>query len=154
MGRFRTVPILGCDAAMNAEERRQTDFVRSLERGLAVIKAFGKEHPELTISDLARKTGLTRSAVRRILITLSDLGYVRSDGRVFSLQPAVLELGYAYLSSIGLPEAAQLYMEELVSKTGESCQMAILDRDEIVLIAQVPTRRILAVAPSEVISTR
>ena len=84
---------------------REDHFVQSLERGLSVITAFGPTTPELTLSDVARATGLTRAAARRFLLTLADLGYVRNDGRFFSLSPRVLELGYAYLSSLTLPHA-------------------------------------------------
>ena len=83
------------------------DFVQSLERGLAVIRAFDADHPQLTLSDVARATGLTRAAARRFLLTLVELGYVRTDGRLFSLRPRVLDLGYADLSSTPLPEVAQ-----------------------------------------------
>src|SRR5207237_9164578 len=79
--------------------RRSNDFVQSLERGLAVIRAFGPERTRLTLSEVAREAGLTRAAARRFLLTLVELGYVRSDGREFSLRPRVLELGYAYLSA-------------------------------------------------------
>ena len=83
--------------AVSAE--RSSDFVQSLDRGLAVIRAFSVEKPRLTLSDVARETGLTRAAARRFLLTLQELGYVGSDGRQFFLRPRVLELGFAYLSS-------------------------------------------------------
>lgn len=126
--------------------RRNSEFVQSLERGLAVIRAFDAEHPELTLSDVARATGLTRAAVRRFLLTLADLGYIRTDGRLFALRPRILELGYAYLSSIGLPEVAQPHMEALVAKLHESSSMSVLDGGDIVYVARVPTRRIMTVA--------
>src|SRR3954463_15567337 len=94
---------------------RESYFVQSLERGLAVIRAFDAEHPELTLSDVARATGLTRAAARRFLLTLCDLGYVRSDGRFFMLTARVLELGYAYLSALSLPEVAEPHLEALVA---------------------------------------
>jgi IclR family pca regulon transcriptional regulator len=75
-------------------------FVQSLERGLAVIRAFDAAHPQRTLSEVARETGLTRAAARRFLLTLADLGYVRADARRFALTPRVLDLGYAYLSSL------------------------------------------------------
>src|SRR5665647_869545 len=87
---------------MGGTTGRSTDFVQSLERGLAVIHAFDAEHSQLTLSEVARITGLTRAAARRFLITLVELGYVRSDERLFALRPRVLELGYAYLSSLSL----------------------------------------------------
>src|ERR1700753_510522 len=81
---------------------RNSDFVQSLERGLAVIRAFGPDREHLSLSEVAEATGLTRAAARRFLLTLVRLGYVRSDGRKFSLRPRVLELGYAYLSGLSL----------------------------------------------------
>nr|MDT0657354.1 IclR family transcriptional regulator [Micromonospora sp. DSM 115978] len=127
---------------------RTPEFVQSLERGLAVIRAFDAEHPQLTLSEVARTTGLTRAAARRFLLTLVELGYMRTDGRLFSLRPRILELGYAYLSSLSLPEVAQPHMEALVAEVHESCSMSVLDGDEVVYVARVPTKRIMAVAIS------
>lgn len=126
----------------------QPTFVQSLARGLAVIRAFDAEHAELTLSDVARMTGLNRAAARRFLHTLVELGYVRTDGRRFSLGPRVLELGYSYLSSLSLPELALPAMERLVERVHESCSMAVLDGAEVVYVARVPTKRIMSVAIS------
>jgi IclR family pca regulon transcriptional regulator len=82
------------------------------------------------------------------LLTLIDLGYVRTDGRLFALRPRILELGYAYLSSMSLPEVAQPHMEELVAKVHESCSVSVLDGTDVVYVARVPTRRIMTVAIS------
>jgi IclR family transcriptional regulator, pca regulon regulatory protein len=128
--------------------RRSPEFVQSLERGLAVIRAFDAEHPSLTLSQVARATGLTRAAARRFLLTLVELGYMRSDGRQFSLRPRILEVGYSYLSSLTLPEVAQPHMEALVAQVHESCSMSLLDGDEIVYVVRVPTKRIMTVAIS------
>src|SRR3954465_12536380 len=125
---------------------RGSYFVQSLERGLAVIRAFDAEHPELTLSDVARATGLTRAAARRFLLTLTDLGYVRTDGRQFSLSPRVLELGYAYLSSLSLPEVAEPHLEALVAEVRESSSVSVLDGEDIVYVARVPVSRIMTVA--------
>jgi IclR family pca regulon transcriptional regulator len=127
---------------------RGPDFVQSLERGLAVIRAFDAEHAELTLSDVARVTGLTRAAARRFLHTLVELGYVRTDGRLFALRPRVLELGYSYLSSLSLPEVALPHMERLVEQVHESTSLAVLDGEEVVYVARVPTKRIMSVAIS------
>jgi IclR family pca regulon transcriptional regulator len=124
---------------------RNPDYVQSLERGLAVIRAFGAEHPELRLSDVARATGLTRAAARRFLLTLVRLGYVRQEGSSFSLRPRVLELGYAYLSSLSLPEVAQPHMETLVGEVNESSSVAVLDDLDIIYVARVPTRRIMTI---------
>lgn len=125
---------------------RNSEFVQSLERGLAVIRAFDADHPDLTLSDVARATGLTRAAARRFLLTLVDLGYVRTDGRLFALRPRVLELGYAYLSGLGLPEVALPHMEALVGVVHESCSMCVLDGGDIAYVARVPKQRIMTVA--------
>ncbi|MDG4823151.1 IclR family transcriptional regulator C-terminal domain-containing protein [Asanoa sp. WMMD1127] len=125
---------------------RSADFVQSLERGLAVIRAFDRAHPELTLSEVAAATGVTRAAARRFLLTLMDLGYVRTDGRLFSLSPRVLELGYAYLSSLSLPEVAEVHLEALVAEVNESSSVSVLDGPDVVYVARVPTSRIMTVA--------
>ena len=125
---------------------RAPHYVQSLERGLAVIRAFDEHNPELTLSDVARRTGLTRAAARRFLLTLADLGFVRTDGRWFTLSPRVLELGYAYLSSLSLPEVAEPHLERLVADVRESSSVSVLDGEDIVYVARVPTARIMAVS--------
>lgn len=127
---------------------RSAEFVQSLERGLAVIRAFDADHPELTLSEVAAATGVTRAAARRFLLTLVELGYVRNDGRYFSLTPRVLELGYAYLSSLSLPEVAEPHLEALVAEVNESSSVSVLDRHDVVYVARVPTSRIMTVAIS------
>src|SRR6185295_16479585 len=106
----------------SGRDRRQS--LQSLERGIAVLQVFSQERPALTLSEVARLTGITRATARRILLTLEKLGHVRSDGKQFSLTPRVLSLGLAYLASLNLPELAQPLMEDLVERTKESCSMA------------------------------
>ena len=127
---------------------RDADFIQSLERGLAVIRAFDAEHPKLSLSEVAASTGLSRAAARRFLHTLVSLGYMRMDGSQFSLRPKILELGYAYLSSLSLPEVAMPHLEQLVEQVRESSSVSQLDGDDVVYIARVPTRRIMTVAIS------
>jgi IclR family pca regulon transcriptional regulator len=129
----------------DAARTRSSDYVQSLERGLAVIRAFDDESAELSLSDVARVTGLSRAAARRFLLTLVELGYVRADGGRFSLRPRVLELGYAFLSGLGLPEVAQPHMEALVARVNESSSVSVLDDTDIVYVVRVPTRRIMAI---------
>ena len=131
---------------MSDEQPREPYFVQSLERGLSVITAFGPDSPELTLSDVARSTGLTRAAARRFLLTLVDLGYMRFDGKLFRLAPKVLGLGYAYLSSLSLPGVAEPHLETLVAETHESSSLSVLDGHDIVYVARVPTSRIMTVA--------
>ena len=144
--------VLPADAATvtapEAAHPRDSDFVQSLDRGLAVIRAFGPERERLSLSEVARATGLTRAAARRFLLTLVRLGYVRSDGREFSLRPRVLELGYAYLSGLALPEVAEPHLEELSAKVHESTSISVLDGPNIVYVARVATKRIMTVAIS------
>jgi len=128
------------------ESAREPHFVQSLERGLAVIRAFDAHHRELTLSEVARICDLTRAAARRFLLTLTDLGYVRTDGRMFSLTPRVLELGYAFLSGLSLPEVAAPHLERLAAEVRESSSVSVLDGDDVVYVARVPTRRIMTVA--------
>ena len=120
--------------------------LQSLERGIAVIQVFSRERPALTLSEVARLTGITRATARRILLTLEEVGHVRSDGRLFSLTPRVLSLGWAYLSSLNLWETAQPMMEELAQRTNESCSAATLDLPDVVYVARVPTRRIMTIS--------
>jgi len=127
---------------------RDSDFVQSLDRGLAVIRAFGPDRERLSLSEVARATGLTRAAARRFLRTLVKLGYVRSDGRAFSLRPKVLELGYAYLSGLALPDVAEPHLEELSAKLHESSSISVLDGHHIIYVARVATKRIMTVAIS------
>jgi IclR family pca regulon transcriptional regulator len=125
---------------------RGAHYVQSLERGLAVIKAFDARHPHLTLADVARITGLTRAAARRFLLTLADLGYVRTDGKRFSLTAQVLELGYAYLSSMTLSEVAQPHLEQLSARVHESSSVSVLDGSDVVYIARVAASRIMTVS--------
>ncbi len=133
---------------MHEERPRSADFVQSLERGLVVIRAFDGEHRELGLSEVARISGLTRATARRFLLTLVKLGYVTVSAGRFSLTPRVLELGYAYLSSLTLPEVAQPHMEALVAQVNESASISVIDDIDIVYVARVPTRRIMSITLS------
>jgi IclR family pca regulon transcriptional regulator len=112
------------------------------------MRALSAPGPGLTLADVARATGLTRAAARRFLLTLQQLGYVRSVDRRFALTPRVLDLGYSFLSSLTLPEIAQPHLRELVEQVGESSSVSILDGTEIVYVARESTRRIMTVAIS------
>ena len=128
------------------EPEQQRPFVQSLERGLAVIRAFDAEHRRMTISEVARRSGLDRAAARRLLLTLTQLGYVQQEHGSFELRPRVLELGYAYLSTLTLPEVAQPHMERLAAQVDESTSIAVLDDLDIVYAVRVPTRRIMSIS--------
>ena len=122
------------------------NFMTSLARGLAVLQAFARHRGAHTIADLSRHTDLPRAVVRRCLHTLSLLDYVACDGRLFSLRPTVLSLGYAYLASDPLPVMAQSFLERVSAKVDESCSLAVLEGRDIVYVARSATRRIMSVA--------
>ncbi|WP_198677471.1 IclR family transcriptional regulator domain-containing protein [Leucobacter luti] len=119
--------------------------MQSLARGIAVIRTFDAEHPELTLSEVARRAEMPAAAARRFLRTLETLGYVRATGRSFALTPRILELGFSYLSALSLPEVMQPHLERLSRALDESVSAAVLTETEIVYVARVPTRRIMTV---------
>jgi IclR family pca regulon transcriptional regulator len=113
------------------------DFMASLARGLAVIRAFSQQRQRLSIAQISLRTGISRAAVRRCLYTLGRLGYVGSDdGRNFALRPRILALGHAYLSSAPLATSAQPLLDQVSAAVHESCSMAILDGDDLVYVAR------------------
>ena len=132
-------------AAATAAETPDREFVQALERGLGVIRAFSSDSPDMTIADVADRTSLTRAAARRYLRTLQQLGYVRQTAALFALTPKVLDLGFAYVSSMTQQSLVEPYMEELVATLHESCSMSVLDGPDIVYIARVPAKRIMSI---------
>jgi IclR family transcriptional regulator, pca regulon regulatory protein len=124
----------------------ERDYVQSLSRGLTVLQAFNAERPAMTLADMSRATGLTRATVRRLLLTLASLGYVCTDGRTFELTPRVLDLGFAYVSSLQLPDIAQPFMEALSDRVHESVSASVLDGTQIVYVARVNTQRIMGIS--------
>jgi IclR family pca regulon transcriptional regulator len=129
-------------------EDRSGEFVQSLDRGLAVLRSFNHDRPAMTLADAARATGLTRATARRLLHTLVEIGYVTTDGKLFELSPKVLDLGYAYVSSLHLSDIAQPFMENLSAQVHESVSAAVLDGNQIVYVARVNTQRIMTISLS------
>ena len=133
------------DADADGAPGRDRHFINGLAKGLAVIQAFNDEARALTLSEAAARTGLTRAAARRILMTLEDLGFAARVGeRHFVLTPKVLSLGYAYLSSMPLWTFAEPVLESLVESLGETCSIAALDGTELVYVLRIPVHRILS----------
>lgn len=112
-------------------------FSASLARGLSVICAFGADSPRLRISEIAQRANLTRAAARRYLLTLAELGYVGRDGDQFFLRPRVLELGFAYVSSVRIEETVEPILKSLSERTGASAHVALLDNDTALFVATV-----------------
>lgn len=123
-----------------------SDSVRAFERGLSVIRSFGGHSSQMTLAEVARATGLNRATARRLLITLEELGYVRRVDDRFSLTPRVLDLGYAYLSSLALPQLALPYLEQLSEEVHEASSVGVLDATEVVYVARVPANRVMTVS--------
>ncbi len=121
------------------------NFVNSLARGLEVIRAFSRTKPNMTLSEVAQETDLTRAAARRFLLTLVREGYAEANGRQFRLSPKVLELGYSVLASRSVVEVVQPVLDELAGKLDESCFAAVLDGDNVVYIARAVSRRVVNV---------
>jgi IclR family pca regulon transcriptional regulator len=120
------------------------DFIEALARGLEVIAAFEPNRPAMSLTEVASATGLARPTARRILLTLTELGYVRGEGAGYALTPRVLDLGVAYVRSQGLWEIARPHMEALSAATDESCSIAQLDGSDIVYVARVAVPKIVA----------
>lgn len=127
-----------------AREGRGPDFIEALARGLDVLRAFDGQRPVLSLSEVAQRAGLARPTARRILLTLAELGYVRSVDGGNSLTPRVLELGMAYVSSLGLWDLARPHMKDLVARTHQSSSMSQLDGSDIVYMARVAVPKLIA----------
>ncbi|KAA9165492.1 helix-turn-helix domain-containing protein [Amycolatopsis acidicola] len=124
----------------------EADFVQALARGLEVIRAFDAARPAQSLSDVARVTGLSRAAVRRSLLTFQKLGYVRSEGTLFQLTPKVLELGHAYLRGLSTPQIAEPHLKDLMLDVQETTALSVLDGDDVVHIARIPTTGVITVS--------
>lgn len=133
------------NGAANERPARNQDFVQSLARGLAVLETFGEGHSRKTLSEVAQGADLPRGTARRLVLTLVDLGYLRSEGRYFSPTARVLDLGYAYLSRHTMWEPVRPIVADLVANTQESSAIAVLDAHEVVYALRVHTDRILSI---------
>lgn len=122
------------------------EYMATLAKGLAVLAAFGEARPTMSLSEAATAAKLSRAAARRVLRTLAGLGYVAQNGKLFSLAPRILELGFAYLSSQSWIDRAEPLMKEVSHDLQESCSAAILQGSEIVYVARMS-------APHRIMST-
>lgn len=114
-----------------------------LAKGLSVIRAFSREQPTLSLSDVAAVTRMPAATARRCLLTLEELGYVTRSGRQFVLRPKVLELGAAYLESMNIELLTKTHLEELARNTGDSAALCVLDGTEVVYIARASIRTLM-----------
>lgn len=139
------------DAEKRAQSGRSPDFLEALARGLSVLTAFNGSRPQMTLSDVARAVDLPRATVRRALYTLTELGYLDSDGKLFRLTPQVIGLAGAYLGSAGNATALQITCDRLCRKLDEACSAAVLHGQEAtpeaVMVAHASPPRFMSSAP-------
>ncbi len=124
---------------------KPTDFIASLAKGLQVIECFGAETPRLTITDVARRTGLDRATARRCLLTLHHQGYADYDGKFFTPTPNILRLGMGALAALPLPQLVQPWLDQLSEQIGQSTSVSVLDETEIVYLARAAQRRVMSI---------
>lgn len=136
----------GADPAVNGAGTKNPEYLSTLERGLRVLKAFDEDHPEMTLSEVAAKTGLPPAVARRCLITLVELGYVGQHERKFLLRPAVLTIGSAFLASMQIEQVVLPPLQALRDQTGDSASLAVLSGTDILYVAHVSTDRRFRVA--------
>jgi IclR family pca regulon transcriptional regulator len=132
-------------AEIDERDNDDRDYVNSLARGLTVIRAFSRNRRSMTLSDVAKRTGINRAATRRFLITLVREGYAETDGKYFRLRPKILELGFSALSSMTFAEIAQPIMDELAGSLDEMCLAAVLDGEWVVYVNRTVTQRVISV---------
>ncbi|WP_414901573.1 IclR family transcriptional regulator C-terminal domain-containing protein [Sphingomonas flavalba] len=146
--------------SLDSSDINDRDLVHSLARGLEVICAFTRNRPKMTLSEVARATDMTRATARRFLLTLVHEGYADKDGKLFSLKPKVLRLGYSALASMGILEVAQPIMNDLAKTLQESVFVAVLSGEDTVYIARATSDRLMNIsfavgtrAPAHAVST-
>lgn len=131
----------------NQQEDKPIEVVQSLVKGLAVIQAFNKQQPKMTLSEVATSTGFSRAASRRFLQTLVVEGYAKQEGKQFSLTAKILNLGFSYLSTQDIWQHGKPLMQQLVEQLNESCSAAVLEGDDVVYVARVATtKRIMSIS--------
>ena len=124
------------------------NFLLSLARGLRVIEVFEGHTEGVSAAEVSRRTGLSRAAVRRVLMTLELLGYAKSDGRVYRLNSRVMRLGFSYLSSNSLATLAQPILEHVIELVHESSSLGVLEGDEVVYVARATAKRVMSIGLS------
>ncbi|WP_272009946.1 IclR family transcriptional regulator domain-containing protein [Roseovarius sp. ZX-A-9] len=130
-------------ASLNSET-----FVHTFARGLRVIEVMSEVTTPSTLAVLAQRTGLSRTVLRRFLLTLIEVGMADTDGKQYWLTPGVLRLGMSYLSSLPYWQEAQFALEELCATVGQSCALSVLDKGEIVYLQRQHAKRILPLSPA------
>ncbi|KGE02045.1 IclR family transcriptional regulator C-terminal domain-containing protein [Rhizobium sp. YS-1r] len=123
------------------DNQRPAEFVEGLAKGLAILESFDVTHPEMTLSEVARRVGLSPAAARRSLITLQALGYVQQKDKRFHLRPKIMTLGSSFYFSARIEEVLQPDLRELVEKFGDASSVGTLDSEDVIYIAHVSVQR-------------
>jgi IclR family pca regulon transcriptional regulator len=126
------------------DERGNTDFIESLDRGLRVFELFGAQSRPMTLSDVAKAAELPRATARRILFTLERKGYVASDGKLFALTPRVLALAGSYMTSNQVVTILQPVLDRISSAAQEISSLAVLDGNDVIFIARASPARVFS----------
>ncbi len=132
------------DPVAAGRKTEEAEYVMGLEKGLAIVEAFGMLRGAGTLTEVAEVTGHSKASVRRCLLTLCKLGYASQHGRLFELAPRALRLGHAYVASNGLTKVAQPILEMTSERTHESASVAVLDSESAVFVARSTHRRSLS----------
>ncbi|QUS41354.1 IclR family transcriptional regulator [Tardiphaga alba] len=126
------------------DERGNTDFIESLDRGLRVFEVFGAQSRPRTLSDVAKAADLPRATARRILFTLEHRGYVTSDGKLFALTPQVLALAGSYMTSNQIVTILQPVLDQISSDAQEISSLAVLQGNDVIFVARASPARVFS----------
>jgi IclR family pca regulon transcriptional regulator len=126
---------------MDVAADKPGEYVEGLARGIAILESFDAAHPEMTLSDVARRCGLSPAAARRGLLTLAALGYVGQRDKRFHLRPKVMTLGSTFYFSARIGELLQPELRHLVETFGDAASIGTLDGTEVIYIASVSVQR-------------
>ena len=134
------------DTELDDGKSTDSEYLLTLQRGLSVLRAFGHDKPQMTLSEVAEVTSLSPAAARRCLNTLVKLGYVAKHHRHFLLRPEVMSFASAYLDSMSLGELVRPHLQALRDETGDSSSLAVLSGYDILYLVHVSTNRMVRLA--------
>ncbi|CAN5164745.1 IclR family transcriptional regulator [soil metagenome] len=132
---------------IRAQARKSPLFNSSLAKGLAILSAFDSQNPTYSLPGLAAATGMTKSAVQRLVYTLETLDYLRRDAvsKRLTLTPSVVELGLRYIQTDRLLESVSPYLLDLNIKAGETVNLSIPSGTEMVFVVSLPGHKQISV---------
>jgi IclR family pca regulon transcriptional regulator len=126
---------------VQGHEAKPLEFVEALAKGLAILECFDARHPDMTLSEVARRVGLSPAAARRSLITLKALGYVGQDSKRFHLKPKIMALGSSFYFSARVDEVLGPDVRAIVDRFGDASSVATLDGHHVIYIAHYSQQR-------------